>query len=254
MNRDGTLPDSDFLSRLKWLIFSRILFSSILLGSTVILQLRQSVSFFDPPLLILYLLIFIIFFLSFCYVLILKSRIRPVSFAYGQIILDTLVVTLIIFVTGSYNSVFSFLYLVVIIYSSILLYSRGSMVIAALCSCQYALLIGCEYYGLINPYSLSGDQPIPQATTCGSPSTRCPYPRWPALPPLFSAVCWRSRPRRAGPSSRPWRSMCAGWRIWPLSVKWPPGWHTRSKIRWPAWPVPSSFCVRISASPPSMTN
>ena len=109
MNREGTFPDGDFLPRLKWLIFSRILFSAILLGSTVILQLRESVSFFDPPLLILYLLIFAIFFLSFCYVLIFKSRIRPVTFAYGQIIIDTLVVTLIIFVTGSYNSVFSFL-------------------------------------------------------------------------------------------------------------------------------------------------
>jgi two-component system sensor histidine kinase HydH len=160
MSGQGGLPEGELLSRLKWLIFSRILFSFILLGSTAILQLRESVSFFDPPLLLLYILIFFIFCLSFFYVILFKSRVKPVSFAYGQIAIDTLVVTLIIFVTGSYNSVFSFLYLVVIIYTSILLYSRGSLTIAALCSLQYALLIGCEYYGMISPFTLNGTSPV----------------------------------------------------------------------------------------------
>ena len=77
---------------------------------------------------------------------------HKVLFAYIQIGIDTLVVTLIILVTGCFLSFFSFLYLVVIIYSSVLLFRKGSLVMAGLCSLQYAILISLEYYGFIQPY------------------------------------------------------------------------------------------------------
>jgi two-component system sensor histidine kinase PilS (NtrC family) len=61
------------------------------------------------------------------------------------------VVTAILFVTGSFSSVFSFLYLVIIIYSSILLPIRGTIIIAALCSIQFGIMVDLEYYGVIYP-------------------------------------------------------------------------------------------------------
>ncbi|MBW2620177.1 MAG: two-component sensor histidine kinase, partial [Deltaproteobacteria bacterium] len=81
-------------------------------------------------------------------------------FAYIQIGIDTFAVTIIIFVTGSFASIFSFLYLVVIIYSSMLLFRKGSVVMAVLCSIQYGLLIDLEYYGIINPFSMDGGNAI----------------------------------------------------------------------------------------------
>ena len=66
------------------------------------------------------------------------------------------VVTLIVFATGGYLSFFSFLYLVVIIYSSVLLHSRGSMVMAIICGLQYSVMIGLEYYGILIPSGLEG--------------------------------------------------------------------------------------------------
>jgi two-component system sensor histidine kinase PilS (NtrC family) len=56
-------------------------------------------------------------------------------------------------VTGSFSSIFSFLYLVIIIYSSMLLPIRGTIIIAAVCSIQFGIMVDLEYYGVIYPFS-----------------------------------------------------------------------------------------------------
>jgi two-component system sensor histidine kinase PilS (NtrC family) len=137
-------------------MFFRLLFTSLLLGSTIILQLSESPSPLARPLLVLYGLIAVIFLLSIIYALILPRVKRGLIFAYLQIAIDTFVVTLIIFVTGSFASIFSFLYLVVIIYSSMLLFRKGIMIMAALCSIQYGIMVDLEYYGFVNPLFLEG--------------------------------------------------------------------------------------------------
>lgn len=134
----------------------RIIFTLLLLGSTIILHIGESPSPLASPLLVLYGLITGVFLLSFFYALILQRVKRKVLFAYIQIGIDTFVVTLIIFVTGSFSSIFSFLYLVVIIYSSMLIFRKGSMIMASLCSIQYGIMIDLEYYGVLNPFVLDG--------------------------------------------------------------------------------------------------
>ena len=144
--------DIDIRFRLKWLMFARVLFTTLLLGSTVVLQLGVTSSPLAPGLLVLYGLIAVIFFLSFIYTLILNHISNVLRFAYVQIGLDTVIVSLIIYVTGNYSSIFSFLYLVVIIYSSLLLYRKGSMIISVLCSLQYAVMVLAEYHGILKPF------------------------------------------------------------------------------------------------------
>ncbi len=142
----------DLHFRLKWLMFARVLFTTLLLGSTAIVQLGKTPSPLAPSLLVLYGLITGIFVLSFFYSVML-TRVREVLWlAYLQISIDSVVVSMIIYVTGNFSSIFSFLYLVVIIYSSMLLYRKGSMVIALLCSLQYAALILSEYNDWISPF------------------------------------------------------------------------------------------------------
>ena len=132
MKSSSIRPESDFEHNLKWLMFFRLLFTSLLLGSTIILQLNQTPSTLDLPLLFLYGLIAAIFLLSFVYSLIFRRiKKRRLLFAYIQISIDTFFVTIIIFVTGGFSSVFSLLYLVVIIYSSMLLFRKGSIIMAA---------------------------------------------------------------------------------------------------------------------------
>ena len=144
--------EKDYKTELKWLVFFRILFSVLLLGSTIVLQLGESATPIGPSLLILYGFIITIFFISLVYSLLLKRVKQTISFAFIQIAIDTFFVTLIIFGTGGFISVFSFLYLVVIIYSSMLLPMRGTMVIAALCSLQFGFLVELEYFGVLNPF------------------------------------------------------------------------------------------------------
>ena len=146
-------PESDFEHNLKWLMFFRVLFTSLLLGSTIIIQLGQTPSPLALPLLFLYGLIAVIFLLSFVYSLIFRRiKKKRFLFAYTQISIDTFFVTMIIFVTGGFSSVFSLLYLVVIIYSSMLIFKKGSIIMAAFCSIQYGIMVDLEYYGIVKPF------------------------------------------------------------------------------------------------------
>jgi two-component system sensor histidine kinase PilS (NtrC family) len=152
MDRIPQVPEGEIKSKLKWLMLFRILFSTLLLGSTIILQLGDSPLPLNPPTIILYGLIASIFLLSIVYALVLYRIKRLIYIAYAQIIIDTFIVTVILSVTGNFSSIFSFLYLVVIIYSSILIPIRGTMVIAAICSIQFGIMIDLEYYGVILPF------------------------------------------------------------------------------------------------------
>jgi two-component system sensor histidine kinase HydH len=159
------LPAKDFKDKLKWLMLYRVLFSTLLLGSSVVLQLGESPPPIGTPLKLLYGLIVSVFFLSILYALVIDRLKNQVVFAYVQILTDTLMVSLILFVTGSFSSIFSFLYLVVIIYSSILLSIRGTLVIAAICSIQFGIMMDFEYYGVIYPivadeWMLASNRPL----------------------------------------------------------------------------------------------
>jgi len=152
MARTSSVPEGDIKEKLKWLMLFRILFSTLLLGSTIILQFGESPPPMGPPLIILYGLIATIYFLSILYALGLHYIRRLLLFAYVQVLIDTLFVTVVFFVTGNYASIFSFLYLVIIIYSSILLPARGTIVVAAVCSIQFGIMVDLEYYGVILPF------------------------------------------------------------------------------------------------------
>jgi len=152
MDRTPQLPEGEIKPKLKWLMLFRIIFSTLLLGSTIILQFGDSPPPLNPPIIILYGLIAFIFLLSFLYAMVLYRIKRLILIAYVQIIIDTFIVTVILYVTGNFSSIFSFLYLVVIIYSSILIPIRGTMVIAAICSIQFGIMIDLEYYGVVLPF------------------------------------------------------------------------------------------------------
>jgi len=154
-------PDEDLVPKLKWLIVLRILLAGLLLGSTTLLRLSESTDPFSQPLLSLYLLASAVLILTVVYSAILPYIRQVVLFAYIQIGLDTVFVTLTILVTGSFSSPFAILYLLVIICASMLLYRRGSMVMASLCSIQYGILVNLEYYRLFVPYGMESSSVAP---------------------------------------------------------------------------------------------
>ncbi len=152
MKSSTITPEIDLLYKLKWLMFARVLFTTLLLSSTIILQLNEKIPPLAKSLLVLYGIIIGIFLLSVQYTMIFNRVKQVIKFTYIQICIDTFIVTLIIFVTGSFSSIFSFLYLVVLIYTSMLLFRKGSMIMAALCCLQYGIMIDLEYYGVLKPF------------------------------------------------------------------------------------------------------
>ena len=147
----GSRSETDLLVRLRWLMFLRVLFCIFLLMSTIILQLTKGDPHLTPARIILYALIVGIFGLSLVYPLLARYLKGDVQFAYLQIGIDTFLVTVILYLTGSFITIFSFLYLVVIIYASMLLERKGTMVIASLCGIQFGIMVTLEYFGLLTP-------------------------------------------------------------------------------------------------------
>jgi two-component system sensor histidine kinase PilS (NtrC family) len=143
--------DSELRHKLRWLNRYRALFTLILFGSTLFFHVSKSSSALNTSLVIVYSAIAALFALSLFYAIGLPRIVRDDIFAYAQIAIDSVAVTLILVVTGSYESVFVFLYLVIIIYTSIILYRRGSLLMAALCSFEYLLLVVLHYLDWFRP-------------------------------------------------------------------------------------------------------
>ncbi|SMC49353.1 two-component system, NtrC family, sensor histidine kinase PilS [Desulfocicer vacuolatum DSM 3385] len=149
-------PD-DLKGRIKWLIAFRLVFAGVLLGATLIFCASESIPFTARPFIFLVGISLVLFFLSVLYFLLLNIWGETRGFVYGQVFLDTVTVTVILFLTGGFASVFTFLYLLVIIGVSMILHRAGSLVVAALSSVQYGLMIDLEYYGVLVPLGTTGD-------------------------------------------------------------------------------------------------
>jgi len=157
MKYNKNTPEYDLYQKLRFLIFLRFLFALVLLASTAFVGIRENITFLTPPLIFFNTVAVLVVLASVGYtVMLLRSRYLLVL-GYLQIIIDTFLVTGIIFITGGFSSIFSFLYVLVIIYGSMVIYRRGGMIIAVLCSIEYGVMVDLQYYGLIQPLNVAPD-------------------------------------------------------------------------------------------------
>ena len=152
MRNNHFQDNPDFTIQIKWIILSRVAFAIILIVSCLVFSSGENLSFFSQPFLSLYNIAACILILSIVYLIWLNNFKKKLILAYLITITDTFIVTVIIFVTGGYDSIFTFLYLVVIIYTSMLLLQKGSLIIATISCIQYGVLIELEYYKFITPF------------------------------------------------------------------------------------------------------
>jgi two-component system sensor histidine kinase HydH len=139
--------------KFEWLMSIRLLFAILLIASTVAYQIGNRVNTATPPILLLHALSGSMIFLCALYgaFFTANNRFQHV-FIFGQILVDSLFISLVVFITGGYASVFPFLYLVVIIYASVFVYRKGSLVVAAASAAQFTFLLVLQAKGVINPY------------------------------------------------------------------------------------------------------
>ena len=155
------MDSPDFLFRrtrelfiqIKWLVLARAVFALVLIFSTLFFSDTDLAGQRDQSFLSLYKISGTILGLSLVYFAWLCKKKYLHALAYTQIVIDTFIVTAIVFVTGCYHSIFTFLYLLVIIYAAMLLFARGSFSVALASSFQYGFLIELEYLKIITPLS-----------------------------------------------------------------------------------------------------
>ncbi|WP_319575866.1 ATP-binding protein [uncultured Desulfobacter sp.] len=155
------MDSPDFLFRrtrelflqIKWVVLARAVFALVLIFSTLFFSDTDLTGQGDQSFLSLYKISGTILGLSLVYFAWLCKKKYLHALAYTQIIIDTFIVTAIVFVTGCYHSIFTFLYLLVIIYAAMLLFAQGSFSVALASSFQYGVLIELEYLKIITPMS-----------------------------------------------------------------------------------------------------
>lgn len=143
--------------RLRRLMFLRVIVVTFLLGIAAFIQVKGSqqlqAEFFAP----IYSIIIAIYVLSLVYILFLKV-IKGLSInIYTQALCDVTVITILVYVTGGINSVYSALYNLVIIYSALLLAKRGGLIVASASSLLYGVLLVFEFYGVLPAYGAAAD-------------------------------------------------------------------------------------------------
>ncbi len=138
-------------SRIKWLMFFRVAIASFFFGIAAFTQLQESDSCLSTYMIYMYCLFGAVYSITCIYVLLLKKIKNLQLFAYGQIFIDIILITGLVFITGGLNSIFSFMYSISIISASILLYMAGGIFTATTASLAYSALIIMQHYQMISP-------------------------------------------------------------------------------------------------------
>lgn len=131
---------------LGWFLFYRILVITLFLGGAIAYQLRSGLNTPRPVLPFLYLLVGLSYLQAVLSALLLP-RTRQLRFhAQVQISWDLLLATALIYFSGGIESLFSFLYLLIIVSSSAILPRKDVIFVASASSILYGSLLDLQYY------------------------------------------------------------------------------------------------------------
>jgi len=140
-------PKDESFTRIKWLIASRIVLVTFLLGTLIFFQ--QQYKIYPIPTVSLNYFVLLVFVLTCIYWYLLRKIKNLPLFASFQIVIDIFLVTFLVHITGGIDSSFSPLYHLIIISSSIILYRKGGYLAASLASILYGGMLDIQYYGAL---------------------------------------------------------------------------------------------------------
>jgi len=139
-NRPGA--GAALTGRLRWLMGLRLAVATVMLGVTILLQVRQGEAFSSTPLRSLYFFVGLTYLLTIVYA-VLQSQVRDQSrFAAAQLALDLALLSGVVMVTGGAASPFVIVYFLIIIGAAILFYRAGSLVAAGGSALLYGVAVG----------------------------------------------------------------------------------------------------------------
>ena len=135
--------------QLSWFLFFRILVTSLFLGGAIFYQLRAGAARPRAVLPALYLLVALSYLQSLISAVILPNCRRTTLFIQSQIAWDLLLAAALIYVTGNIESLFSFLFILIVISSSVFLSRRELLFVASAAAILYGSLLDLQYYGFL---------------------------------------------------------------------------------------------------------
>jgi two-component system sensor histidine kinase PilS (NtrC family) len=143
--------DQKMLRNVKGLMLGRIIILTLLLTIPFLFQVSEEKYFFIPLTNNFYYFIGLFYLVTIVYALFLKKIKNLNRYAFFQIIVDHLFITILIYFTGGRESFFPITYVFSIIASSMIFYKRGALFSASLSSFLYGLLLLLQLHRWINP-------------------------------------------------------------------------------------------------------
>jgi hypothetical protein len=141
---DHVAPEGSGYQRLKILMLARVLIVTLLLGVSALIEMSKGDSLLIPSNNSLYLLMGFTCLLSIIYALALRRITDLRRFAYGQILLDVIFITLLVYLTGGIQSLFPLAYILSIVSAGLVLSRQGTYVIASISSALYAASLSLD--------------------------------------------------------------------------------------------------------------
>jgi two-component system sensor histidine kinase PilS (NtrC family) len=135
-----------FRKQLQWMLFLRVVFLTLILGINLLLQSAEK-HIITPPFYYVAAFITGVYIYTICSALILKFIRRYSTFAYAQLLIDVLLITILIYYSGGSQSIFTILYFFPIIAGSFILFRRGGLAPAAASTIAYGIILTLEYLG-----------------------------------------------------------------------------------------------------------
>ena len=124
-----------FKKQLHWMLFLRVVFLTLLLGINVLLQSTEK-NIITPPLNYIVVYVGAVYLFTISSAFILKFIRRYATFAYSQILMDIILVSILLYYSGGSQSIFTILYLFPIIAGGIILSRKGGLAAAAAATCS----------------------------------------------------------------------------------------------------------------------
>lgn len=132
--------------QIQWLLFFRVLFLSLMLGTGVLLQATMPSGFLPPVSHFAY-FIAALYLLTIFSALSLRLIRHYLRFAYLQVVLDSLLITVLVLFTGGSQSVFTVVYFFPIVMGAFIFSRRGPLFIATFCTLLFGSMLISEYGG-----------------------------------------------------------------------------------------------------------
>ncbi len=145
-NSHESIIEQLLVTQLLWMLFLRVVLYTLLLGFSVYLQGQQFNVVILPPHLLLFFIILVYLSTIASSLILLKTDVKPRRFGIKQNLLDTLFVTILVYLTGGSHSIFAPIYFFPIIAGGLIIPRLGGLIAASAATMQYGFILSLEYY------------------------------------------------------------------------------------------------------------